>query len=80
MGNERIRDQICMKESFGCGNPDDERSNNWPTEERLPGFRDFAEDFFQVMISLWKRVHNFLTILEFRTVLGLHINFSIVSP
>ncbi len=40
---------MCMKENFDSGNPeDDERRNSWPTEELLPGFRDFMEDFFQV--------------------------------
>jgi len=53
IGNEKVRDQVCMKENFDCGNPeDDERRNSWPTEELLPGFRHFTEDFFQVQISL----------------------------
>lgn len=42
-----------MKESFDCGNPeDDEQLNSWPTEEMLPGFRHFTENFFQVQIFL----------------------------
>ena len=40
-----------MKENFDIGNPkDDERPYVWPAEELLPGFRHFAEDFFQVSI------------------------------
>lgn len=40
---------MCMKENFDFGNPEDhERHNSWPTEELLPGFRHFFEDFFQV--------------------------------
>ena len=52
IGREKVRDQIVMNESFGYGNPEDnERPNSWPTEELLPGFRCFMEDFFQVQIS-----------------------------
>jgi len=51
VGNEKVRDQMCMKENFDCGNPEDhERRNSWPTEELLPGFRHFTEDFFQVQV------------------------------
>ena len=53
VGDEKIRDRISMKESFDCGNPEDlERSNSWPPENLLPGFRHFTEDFFQVRNSL----------------------------
>ena len=42
-----------MKESFGVENPQDGTvENRWPSEELLPGFRDFMERFFQVKISL----------------------------
>ena len=38
-----------MKESFECSSSkDDERQNRWPSEDLLPGFRQFTEDFFQV--------------------------------
>ena len=38
-----------MKESFDSGHPEDEdQHNNWPTEELLPGFRNFTEGFYQV--------------------------------
>ena len=55
-----------MKENFDCGNPEDhERHNSWPTEELLPGFRHFTEDFFQVRsppikyyISTWRSDHS----------------------
>lgn len=49
VGNEKIRGQVCMKESFECGNPEDEgQRNEWPPEELLPGLRELMEDFFQV--------------------------------
>lgn len=52
-GDEKIRDKICMKESFDCGNPENNtmQSNNWPPEEHLPGFRNFTEDFFEVLAA-----------------------------
>ncbi|CAD6588648.1 MAG: hypothetical protein ASARMPRED_003677 [Alectoria sarmentosa] len=47
VGREKVRERICIKESFGTGNPDeDEQPNIWPPEELLPGFRDFMEMFF----------------------------------
>ena len=57
IGNEKVRNRTCMKESFDCGNPeDDERRNSWPREELLPGFRQFTEDFFQVQSFLIVRL------------------------
>jgi len=48
VGEEKVRGQIPMKESFDFGNPDDEgQGNNWPPQELLPGFRNFMEDFFK---------------------------------
>ena len=50
VGNEKIREHICFKEGFGCGNPQDgSQPNIWPPEELLPGFREFMEDFFSVI-------------------------------
>jgi hypothetical protein len=47
-----VRQQICTKEGFGCGNPEDElQPNIWPPEELLPGFRAFMEDFFGVIYT-----------------------------
>ena len=44
-----MREHKCMKEGFTCGNPkDDEQLNIWPSEELLPGFRKFMEEFFEV--------------------------------
>jgi isopenicillin N synthase-like dioxygenase len=61
IGNEKVRDRMCMKENFDCGNPEDhERQNSWPTEELLPGFRHFTEDFFQVRSPLSQVLHNHL--------------------
>lgn len=62
IGNEKIRDTICMKENFNCGNPKDlERDNSWPTEELLPGFRHFTEDFYQDCAQL---IHQLLQCLS----------------
>ncbi len=48
MGQEKVRERICIKESFDFGNPDeDEQPNKWPSEELLPGYREFMEMFFQ---------------------------------
>ena len=48
VGKEKVRECICMKESFDYGNPeDDTQPNIWPPEELLPGFRNFMETFFQ---------------------------------
>ena len=48
-----MRERICTKESFDTGNPhDDEQPNIWPTEETLPGFRDFMERFFRECSAL----------------------------
>jgi len=66
-----------MKENFDCGNPeDDERRNSWPTEELLPGFRHFTEDFFQVQTPLENTTYVLgdLTFLKRRTALSLYIN------
>lgn len=52
VGNEKVREQICTKEGFGCGNPEDElQPNIWPSEELLPGFRAFMKDFFGVIYT-----------------------------
>jgi hypothetical protein len=49
VGNEKVREHVCMKETFDGGNPeDDAQPNVWPPEELLPGFRKFMEEFFQV--------------------------------
>jgi len=49
VGNEQVRDRVCMKESFDVGNPKDEvQPNLWLPEELLPGFREFMNVFFQV--------------------------------
>lgn len=69
VGDEKIRDCICMKESFDCGNPEDhERHNSWPTEDLLPGFRHFMEDFFQDCAYL---IHQLLQSLS----LALNLSF-----
>lgn len=48
VGREKVRERICIKESFDTGNPDEyEQPNIWPPEELLPGFREFMEMFFQ---------------------------------
>jgi len=49
VGNEKVRERICMKESFDVGNPNDKgQPNLWLPEELLPDFREFMDDFFQV--------------------------------
>jgi hypothetical protein len=49
IGNEKVREHVCIKEGFGCGNPEDaSQPNLWPPEELLPGFRVFMENFFSV--------------------------------
>lgn len=48
IGKEKIRGQTCMKENFGFGNPDDDSRGSWPPPGQLPGFREFAGDFYQV--------------------------------
>ena len=49
VGNEKVREHICMKEGFTCGSPkDDTQLNIWPSEELLPGFRKLMEEFFKV--------------------------------
>ena len=41
-----------MKESFDSGNPEDvEQPNIWPSEELLPGFREFMDAFFEVQFQ-----------------------------
>ncbi|CZR55873.1 related to gibberellin 20-oxidase [Phialocephala subalpina] len=61
VGNEKVREHICMKEGFGCGNPEDvSQPNIWPPEELLPDFRAFMEDFFQCTIL----VHHLLDSLS----------------
>jgi isopenicillin N synthase-like dioxygenase len=51
IGNEKVREQRCMKEGFTCGNPKEvEQPNIWPSEERLPGFRSVMEEFFDVSL------------------------------
>ena len=48
-----MREHICMKEGFACGNPkDDGQLNIWPSEELLPGFRKLMEEFFEVSPKL----------------------------
>ena len=60
--DEKIRGMACMKESFTSGNPlDDERSNLWPAEERLPGFRRAQEDLLQ---DCSKLIHQLLECLS----------------
>ena len=50
IGSEKVREHICTKEGFGCGNPEEgSQSNVWPPEELLPGFCAFMEDFFWVL-------------------------------
>ncbi|KAG9227981.1 thymine dioxygenase [Amylocarpus encephaloides] len=58
VGNEKVREHICIKEGFGCGNPvDRSQPNIWPPEELLPGFRAFMENFFGECTNL---VHQLL--------------------
>lgn len=49
VGCEKVRERICVKESFDMGNPDDgeDQPNLWPSEASLPGFRAFMESFFR---------------------------------
>lgn len=57
-----MRKHICIKESFDSGNPDeDAQPNLWPSEEVLPGFRDYMEMFFQECSML---VHQLLDALS----------------
>jgi hypothetical protein len=52
IGNEKVREQICMKEGFTCGNPEEvAQPNIWPSDERLPGFRSLMEEFFEVNLQ-----------------------------
>lgn len=47
VGQEKVRERVCVKESFAIGNPDeDEQPNQWPSEELLPGFQGFMEVFY----------------------------------
>lgn len=65
VGNEQVRDRICMKESFAVGNPNDEaRPNLWLPEDLMPGFRELMEMFSQVQTQgkvLFERFASFLT-------------------
>lgn len=62
VGREKVRERICIKESFDTGNPDEcEQPNIWPPEELLPGFRDFTQMFFQKCSKL---VHQLLDALS----------------
>ena len=45
---EIIRGRACKKENYDFGGGRWSGSDSWPTEEQLPGFRDFAEEFYQV--------------------------------
>ena len=48
VGREKVRERICMKESFDTGKSDeDEQPNIWPPDALLPGFREFMEMFYQ---------------------------------
>lgn len=62
VGREKVRERICIKESFDTGNPDEgEQPNIWPPEELLPGFREFMEPFFR---DCSKLVHQLLDALS----------------
>ncbi|KAL9618104.1 MAG: hypothetical protein Q9160_007174 [Pyrenula sp. 1 TL-2023] len=52
IGQEQVRGQKCIKESFGFSDPVDEAIGSWPDEELLPGFRGFAADFNQACTGL----------------------------
>ena len=44
-----IRDQVCAKENFDFGDPGDVSLGLWPQEHQLPGFRDAAIGFYEVL-------------------------------
>jgi len=48
---EKVRGKPSAKESYSFSNPKDDSLGTWPTEEQLPGFRDFADSFYQVRHS-----------------------------
>jgi isopenicillin N synthase-like dioxygenase len=52
IGKEKIRGQTCMKENFDFGNQQSSDLDSWPTEEQLPGFREFAGVFYKVRSAL----------------------------
>ena len=58
VGRGKVRERICIKESFNTGNPDeDDQSNIWPPDALLLGFRDFMQNFYQECSKL---VHQLL--------------------
>ena len=58
-----MRERICMKEGFDTGNPhDDEQPNQWPSEETLPGFREFMELFFHECSKLVQQLLDALSV------------------
>ncbi|KAF6235478.1 hypothetical protein HO173_006161 [Letharia columbiana] len=63
VGREKVRERVCIKESFDTGNPDeDEQTNLWPPEELLPGFREFMEMFYQECSKLVRQLLDALSI------------------
>ena len=63
VGREKVRERICIKESFDTGNPhEDEQRNIWPSEQLLPGFREFMEIFYQECSRLVQQLLDALSI------------------
>ncbi|KAM0805218.1 thymine dioxygenase [Usnea florida] len=75
VGREKVRQRICIKEGFDTGNPhdDEEQPNQWPSEETLPGFRDFMELFFHECSKLVQQLLDALSV-----ALNLHPATSLV--
>ncbi|MCJ1245559.1 hypothetical protein MMC30_002763 [Trapelia coarctata] len=62
VGNGKVRERVCMSESFDVGNPKDEgQPNTWLPEELLPGFREFMGEYFQ---DCTKLIHQLLDCLS----------------
>ncbi|PVH90946.1 Clavaminate synthase-like protein [Periconia macrospinosa] len=62
VGKESIRGQTCMKESFDFRNPKNNSFGSWPDEKQLPGFCDFAADFYQACTELIDKLLECLSI------------------
>ena len=63
IGREKVRERICIKEGFDTGNPhDNEQPNKWPSEETLPGFRDFMTLFFHECSALVQQLLSALSL------------------
>ena len=64
VGCEKVRERICTKEGFDTGNPhENDQPNMWPSEETLPGFREFMEIFFHDCSKLVRQLLDALSVV-----------------